>query len=144
MSEEIIKVVDDLSARFGMAIDWGSDKALPALHELFEKLVHYKMTIHSIGIAITVLLIALCVFLVIAMKRDYGLCINSGKDAFFWDHYSGLEDVDLSIVGVFSIVTLLSTFPVSIIVCFYNIFKLVKLVVLPELCVLEYLMNLVN
>ena len=146
MSEEIIKVVDDLSARFGIAVDWGSDKALPVLQELFEKLVHYKIMTHSIGIAISVLLITLCVFLIIAMAMDYKSCKNSGKGMFFWDHYGHAysNDTELSFVGIFSTIAVLITFPLATIACIYNILKLMQLLIVPELYVLTYLMNCVN
>ena len=144
MSEEIIKVLDDLSARFGMAIDWGSDKALPALQELFEKFVHYKMVIHSTGIAISVLLIAMCVCLIIAMVRDYTLCKNSRQNTYFWEYSYYINDADSSFVGGFGMFTAVTVFPVSIIAGLYNSFKLIQLIMIPELYVLEYLINYSN
>ena len=144
MSEEIIKVLDDLSARFGVVIDWGSAKGLPALQELFEKFVHYKMVIHSTGIAISVLLIALCVCLIITMVRDYTLCKNSGKNTYFWNNYRNLDEIELSFVGGVSLFTAVFAFPVSIIAGPYNSYKLIKLILIPELYVLEYLMSYSN
>ena len=144
MSEEIIKVLDDLSARFGVVIDWGSAKALPALQELFEKFVHYKMVIHSTGIVISVLLITLCVCLIIAMVRDYTLCKNSRKNTYFWEYSYYLNDADSSLVGGFGMFTAVMIFPTSIIAGLYNSYKLIKLIMIPELYVLEYLMSYSN
>ena len=144
MSEEIIKVLDDLSARFGVVIDWGSAKALPALQELFEKFVHYKMVMHSTGIAISVLLIALFVYLIIAMVRDYTLCKNSRENKYFWEYSEYLNDADSSFVGGISLFTTIIAFPASIIAGLYNSFKLIKLIMIPELYVLEYLINYSN
>lgn len=144
MSEEIIKVLDDLSARFGVVIDWGSAKALPALQELFEKFIHYKMVMHSTGIAISVLLIALFVYLIIAMVRDYTLCKNSRKDTYFWEYSEFRNDTDSSFVGGISIFTEVIAFPASIIAGLYNSYKLIQLIMIPELYVLEYLINYSN
>ena len=144
MSGEIIKVLDDLSARFGVVIDWGSAKALPAIQELFEKFVHYKMVMHSTGIAISVLLIALCVYLIIAMARSYKSCKNSSKDTFFWDNYRHLNEIELSFAGWLFLVTEIATILLSGIFCLYNSFKLIKLILIPELYILEYLMNYSN
>ena len=144
MSEEIIKVLDDLSARFGVVINWGSAKALPALQELFEKFVHYKMMIHCTGIAISVLLLALCVYLIIAMARDYMLCKNSCKNTYFWEYSEYINDTDSSLVGGVSMFTAAITFPTSIIAGLYNGYKLIKLIMIPQLYVLEYLMSYSN
>ena len=144
MSEEIIKVLDDLASRFEVVIDWGSAKALPALQELFEKFVHYKMVIHSTGIAISVLLIALCVCLIIAMVRDYMLCKNSHENTYFWEYSEYINNADSSFVGGVSIFTAAMAFPTSIFVGLYNSYKLIKLIMIPELYVLEYLMSYSN
>ena len=144
MSGEIIKVLDDLSARFGVVIDWGSAKALPALQELFEKFVHYKMLIHSTGIAISVLLIALCIYFICNLNKSYKLCMNTNKDTFFWDYLAYSEVVELSAAGGVFSVTGIIAFPTSIIAGLYNSYKLIKLIMIPELYVLEYLINYSN
>lgn len=43
MSEEIIKVLDDLCAKFGMAIDWTAENVQPYLLELFDRFVKYEV-----------------------------------------------------------------------------------------------------
>ena len=43
MSEEIIKVLDDLARRAGIAIDWTSENVLPYPIELSGKLVKYEL-----------------------------------------------------------------------------------------------------
>ena len=43
MSEEIIKVLDDLSKRFGVAIDWSAENVLPYAQALFQKFVNYEI-----------------------------------------------------------------------------------------------------
>lgn len=144
MSEEIIKVLDDLASRFGVVIDWGGAKALPALQELFEKFVHYKMVIHCTGIAISVLLLALCVYLVIAMARDYMLCKNSCENTYFWEYSEYRNNNDSSFVGGVSIFTEVIVFPASIITGLYNSYKLIQLIMIPELYVLEYIINYSN
>lgn len=144
MSEEIIKVLDDLSARFGVAIDWGSEKALPALQVLFAKFIRYKIVTHSVGIAISVLLIAMCVYLIVTMAKDYRLCMGSGKNTCFWEYYGYRSNADASFVGLVSGITVIITFPASICACLYNIFNLIEAVMLPELYTMEYLINYTN
>lgn len=43
MSEEIIKVLDDLAERFGVAIDWTSKNVTPYLQELFDKFIAWEL-----------------------------------------------------------------------------------------------------
>jgi hypothetical protein len=43
MSEEIITILDDLSKRFGVAIDWSAENVLPYAQELFQKFVNYEI-----------------------------------------------------------------------------------------------------
>ena len=39
MSEEVIKIFDNISSRFGVVIDWTSENVIPYLQELFNKYV---------------------------------------------------------------------------------------------------------
>lgn len=42
MSNEIIKVLDNLSKRFGIAIDWSSANIMPYLQDLMARIVKYE------------------------------------------------------------------------------------------------------
>ena len=42
MSNEIIKILDDLSKRFGIAIDWSSTNIMPYLQDLMARIVKYE------------------------------------------------------------------------------------------------------
>ena len=43
MSNEIIKVLDDLAARFGVAIDWTAENIMPYLTEIFKRHTTYEI-----------------------------------------------------------------------------------------------------
>ena len=43
MSDEIIKVLDALSDKLGVAVDWTSENVLPQLETLGDKAVHYEL-----------------------------------------------------------------------------------------------------
>ena len=43
MSEEIIKVLDNLAERFGVAVDWTSTNVIPYLQELCSKYITYEI-----------------------------------------------------------------------------------------------------
>lgn len=43
MSEEIIKVLDNLCEKFGIAIDWTSQNVVPYLKELVGRFINYEV-----------------------------------------------------------------------------------------------------
>ena len=43
MSEEIIKVLDALAEKFGVAVDWTSANVIPYLEQLCSKCVNYEI-----------------------------------------------------------------------------------------------------
>lgn len=66
MSSEVIKILDDLCARFGIAIDWTSENVIPQLEKISENLVRYERATSIMWLAFGVILIAFGVALVIA------------------------------------------------------------------------------
>ena len=71
MSDEIIKVLDDLSQRFGIAVDWTSSNALPYLQELTKKYVNYKLAMSAMELALGILFFVVAVKLVKEAKRQH-------------------------------------------------------------------------
>ena len=43
MSDEIIKLLDDLGQRFGIAIDWSSENVIPYLQDLMGRYINYEI-----------------------------------------------------------------------------------------------------
>lgn len=66
MSSEVIKILDDLCARFGIAIDWTSENVIPQLEKISESLVRYERATSIMWLVFGVILIAFGVALVIA------------------------------------------------------------------------------
>ena len=63
VSDQIIKVLDNLCEKFGLAIDWSSKNIQPYLEELMEKCVNYTFTIDVIWLCIATLLLILGIIL---------------------------------------------------------------------------------
>lgn len=59
VSDEIIKVLDDLGRRFGIAIDWTNSNMVPYLQQLGQRIVNYKL-----GISVFYLIIGILVMIV--------------------------------------------------------------------------------
>ena len=61
MDQQIINVLDDLSARFGVVIDWTSDNMLPYLEDLYSRLVKYLLLTKIFGIVICAIILFISV-----------------------------------------------------------------------------------
>ena len=82
MSEEIIKVLDDLGSRFGLAIDWSSQNVMPYLEDLMGRFIAYKNAEAIIAIIVMTICIAICAFFI---KK----AINWRKSSSFNEWYDG-------------------------------------------------------
>lgn len=77
MSEEIIKILDELCKRFGITIDWTSENLLPYAEELAKKFVNYELTMNIVYSIIWILVIT---GLVIVSVKTYR---TAKKDEFY-------------------------------------------------------------
>lgn len=130
MSNEIIKVLDDLSERLGIAIDWSSQNVMPYLQDLMDRYINLEITGSVIWIVIAVLVIAGTLvftfkFVPYAKKR-------SEKDYLIdWDSamYSCV---------VIAIIVILA----FLLVVLQQVFDIVTCCIMPEQMILNYLMEL--
>ena len=66
MSDEIMKVLDNLSQKFGVAIDWTSENVMPYLQNLFNRYINYDIFINILEMSI--LLVLTIIFGVLSYK----------------------------------------------------------------------------
>ena len=74
VSDQIIKVLDNLCDKFGLAIDWSSKNVQPYLKELMAKCVNYKFSIATMWlISGIILFIISCIGIKIGIfcKKKY-------------------------------------------------------------------------
>ena len=60
MSDEIIKLLDDLGRRFGIVIDWSSENVLPYLQDLMSRYVNYEVMTSVVYIVVSLVAIIGC------------------------------------------------------------------------------------
>lgn len=53
MSEDVIKILDDLGKRFGIAIDWSSQNVMPYLQSLMLRFTTYEIITSAIWIVVS-------------------------------------------------------------------------------------------
>lgn len=131
MSEEIIKVLDNLGEKFGIAIDWTNQNVMPYLQNLMEKFITYR-TATGISqiiiwtVLIIVLIIVICKLTKWSKSETYNKDILSEDDFFF------------SIGMVSSVMFIV----ISIIFIIGNIFGIMQNIFMPELTLIDYIQTL--
>lgn len=128
MSEEIIKILDDLGKRLGLAIDWSNQNIIPYLQELIGRFLAFR-NVQAI--------IWICIFLIVT-----GLSIWGIKKLIKWrksDKYDKDFYADDPVVFWLSITGICFMLLLSFIVIFCNLEGIFQNILLPELTVIEYI-----
>jgi hypothetical protein len=81
MANEIIKVIDELAKRFGIAIDWTNQNILPYLETLGDKFVSYEL-----WTSVTMIVAYILACLVVSIGIKY---LNKNKDFGVEYRYGG-------------------------------------------------------
>lgn len=72
MSTEIIKILDEICDKFGIAIDWTSQNVMPYLEQVGEHIIQYELDSSILFILIAILSIILTIGIYkIYGNRDY-------------------------------------------------------------------------
>ena len=121
MSAEIIKVLDYLCAKFGIAIDWTAENIWPQVLDFVGRYQMYAVTRHLIAVAMCVIIGIICV--VIAKKMN-----NCD-----WD--------GLDVVVQFGCI--IATI-ICLIVLIVNIFSAIEWGIVPEMRFVEMLSEYTN
>ena len=121
VSDEIIKVLDNLCEKFGLAIDWSGQNILPYVQELIQRIANlqlaYGITWLIVGIVSTILTV---------------ICAKSFKSSFD-------EDEDRE----YMIFLTVAFFAVSVVGFIYSFILIPKAIFLPELTAPEYIGRLI-
>lgn len=124
MSEEIIKVVDALAAKLGIAIDWTAANMMPYLQQLADRYIGYE-------IATNIYWIVVWAFAAIVL---WILCYTCYRKADFedggdnWAFAFGLTGFAGMLVTAIFVGTL-----------FCNVKEIITCIMLPEQVILDYL-----
>ena len=128
MSEEIIKVLDELGKRFGIVIDWSNQNIIPYLQELFKRFICYRN-------------ITACVWIIVSIAITIGgvVMLRSLNRWRKSDDYGDYDDDMLVGLGyIFSVFIIASGIGLII----GNMFGIIKNVCMPEMAIYEYITNI--
>lgn len=129
MADQIIKVLDDLSERIGVSIDWSSENVLPYVQELFAKLVNYRLSTSIIWLVVAAALIVASVITIKKAMRAYHLWQEDevSEDAIF-----GWRALSIILIIVVILIIIFQA-PVTI-----------RCLTIPELEVYKYISDLLS
>ena len=128
MSEEIIKVLDELGKRFGIVIDWSNQNIIPYLQELFKRFICYRNITACVWI---ILSIAMTISGVVMFRS-----LNKWRKS---DDYGDYDDDMLVGLGyIFSVFII----ALGIGLIIGNMFGIIKNVCMPEMAIYEYITNI--
>lgn len=120
ISSEIIEVLDHLSEKFGVVINWSSENVMPYVQELCGKYISWEIStsIAWIIIMFTIVFIPFCILLKCAIKS-----------------FNNNRDDSAVIIGVLCLLL----FTVFVVTVGINTFDIIKCITFPELKVYEYI-----
>lgn len=131
MSEEIIKVLDELGKRFGIVIDWSNQNIIPYLQELFKRFICYRNITACVWIILSIAMTISGVGMIRALN-EWRKSDNYNKD------YCNDDDMLVALGYIFSVFII----ALGIGLIIGNMFGIIKNVCMPEMVVYEYITNI--
>lgn len=139
MSNEIIKVLDSLGEKLGIAIDWTAENVQPYLKDLMERFIDYKMIINIIGVVISLLIIfLLAVIFKNTVIKSYNRCKENERSTEIWWYSNDGISIDGEVVFIIIAIAMFTLLP-SLIALFMNITGIIENIYLPEKALIEYI-----
>lgn len=128
MSKEIIEVLDALSDRLGMSIDWTQNNIIPYLQEICNKYVNYEIATSIVWIVVGVLLLVAAIW---AVKK----AIEVNNDTSIDEDVTALLVCMLVVLAVALSVT-------GIITILEQVFDIITCYTFPEKIIIEKLIEI--
>ena len=117
MSDEIIKILDDLGRRFGIVIDWSSENVMPYLQDLMSRYIKYETMTSIMWMAIGVIGLLLGIIFI----------------------YKGFKSDDPEFATIFIFVAI-----ACIVIIIFQISDIITVNTIPEKMIYEYLSNSIS
>lgn len=133
MSDQIIAILDDLSKRLGIAVDWTSTNVWPYAKELMQKIVRYELATSIAWIIISVICILLSIM-------AYKYLLKHPKKFIVMDEY----DDESNHIRILFYIILNAIIFIFILIILRQSFDVIKCLTFPERVVFEYIKDILN
>ena len=117
MSEEIIKVLDELADKFGLAVDWTSANVVPYLEQLCGKYVNYEIATSVVWIMLGLLffIVGIICYKIVYKHKDWGVTYYKTMS----DDYFGRGLIYFGVISIFVVASLMVITQIfDIVTCF--------------------------
>lgn len=131
MSEEIIKVLDALADKFGLAVDWTSANVVPYLEQLCGKYVNYEIVTSVVWIMLGLLffIVGIICYKIVYKHKDWGVTYYETIS----DDYFGRGLIYFGVISIFVVASLM---------VITQIFDIVTCFTFPEKIIIEELKSI--
>jgi hypothetical protein len=129
-SGEIIKLLDDLSKRFGIAVDWSSKNVMPYLQDLSGRIVNYEIATSAVNIAVNILI----AFLLYKLVRYVAVQFIE-EDGFFYD----VEELGIATFVISGVISLFVFFGTIV-----ETFDIIEALTIPEKTIINFVQEEVD
>ena len=143
MTEEIIKLLDELAKRFGIVIDWTSENVMPYLLEVYDRFITYQIISSLIPIILFVVSLIITITICLKTSINYSdkkssLFVKINQRRNYHGEYIGeypeiRDSFFVLLVILFGVTLILGIETAS------EVPDLLKVIFVPELYVVEYL-----
>lgn len=130
MSEEIIKVLDALAEKFGLAVDWTSENVIPYLEQLCGKYVNYEIATSVIWLLFGVM----CIIFGKILFKKIRYYFDKSNDM---DESNGYTWGCIGATIGFGVLTI-----IGVIVVMIQVFDIVTCFTFPEKIIIEELKSI--
>ena len=131
MSEEIIKVLDALAEKFGLAVDWTSANVIPYLEQLCGNYVNYEIATSVVWIMLGLLffIVGIICYKIVYKHKDWGVTYYETIS----DDYFGRGLIYFGVILIFVVASLM---------VITQIFDIVTCFTFPEKIIIEELKSI--
>lgn len=130
MSEEIIKVLDALGEKFGVAINWTSENVMPYLQQLYSKYITYEIATSVVWLLVGICLLFVGKYLIEKTKQYWKQYEEEGISSDF--------DIMATVFGMLAGLVII----VGIIVILCQTMDIVTCVTFPEKMLIEEMQSI--
>ena len=137
VSKEVIKVLDAIGEKFGIAVDWTAENIMPYLTELSTKFVSYEVVTSIIWGLIGLILIMIGLFLIKPFKENYRKSMDE-------EHYSHSDRQIYDDTAGTCMIIMIVAIAIGTVIFFVQLFDVVTCFTLPEKVIIEEITNVYN
>lgn len=138
MSEEIIKVLDALCDKIGIAVDWSAENITPQIVDVITRYGHYLLADAIVWFVFGIALIAISVLIA---KKGWNIAVESetNDDSYWYDK----EDAAGAISVILIIVAVLC-FIIGMCIAFTNVSTIIKCATIPDVYAAEQIIKMLQ